>query len=124
MFSDAIGPRANETMAVAALDSKMRLIAIKTFGEGTVNTAVFSYRSILEEVVRRGASYVAVAHNHPLGVTAPSSMDFQITADAKRLFECMKVTFLEHFVVTEREFLYTNRAIPNTDENIPEDFFK
>ena len=124
MFSDAIGPRANETMAVAALDSKMRLIAIKTFGEGTVNTAVFSYRSILEEVVRRGASYVAVAHNHPLGVTAPSSMDFQITADAKRLFECMRVTFLEHFVVTEREFLYTNRAIPNTDENIPEDFFK
>ncbi len=124
IFSNAIGSRANETMAIATLDDKMRLMAIKVFREGTVNTAVFSYRGLLEEAVRQGASYVAVAHNHPLGVTAPSMNDFAITAGAKNLFESMKVTFLEHFIVTEREFLYTNRAMPDSDEGIPEGFFK
>ena len=124
IFSDVIGPRKNETMAIATLDDKMRLMAIKVFGEGTVNTAVFSYRAMMEEAIRQGATYVAVAHNHPLGVTDPSSNDFAITAGAKNLFDSMKIIFLEHFVVTEREFLYTNRALPDSDKGVPEGFFK
>lgn len=109
LFCDVLGARTTETMALAMFDEERRLLGIRLFGEGTVNTTVFAYRSLLEEAMKRHASFVALAHNHPLGFTAPSSQDYSTTSEAERVFRGVNIGFLDHFVVTEREYYAISR---------------
>ena len=104
LFSDVLGSRDKETMALAFFDEERHLLDMKFFGTGTVNTAVFAYRTMLEETFRRHAKYVALAHNHPLGDSTPSTQDLSITVETQRLFSPTNIKFIDHFVVTERDF--------------------
>ncbi len=104
LFSDYIGSRPEETVALAMFDEEKRLIGVYLSGVGTVNVNLFVQRNLLQEAMRVGARYVALSHNHPLGSTAPSGADFSVTEDARRIFEGVGIGFLDHFVVNEREY--------------------
>ena len=104
VFADYIGGRSEEVLALATFDGKKRLINISLNGVGTVNANLFALRSLLQEAIRVKAAYVAIAHNHPLGACVPSEQDFKATRDAKRLFEGARISFLEHYIVNERNY--------------------
>ncbi len=104
LFSDYIGARPEETVALAMFDEEKRLIGIYLSGVGTVNVNLFVQRKLLQEAIRVGARYVALSHNHPLGSTSPSDADQSVTEDARRIFEGVGIGFLDHFVVNERDY--------------------
>ncbi len=123
-FTDVIGSRPVETMALALFDEKMKLISVKLLGSGTVNATVFAYRTVMEETIKHKARYAALAHNHPLGVITPSSHDISITTEAERLFHSVDVGFVGHAVVTEREHYFIPRPYFVDGKDAPEGFFK
>ncbi len=104
LFSDYLGTRSEEALALAMFDDKKQLIDIFLSGSGTVNVNLFVQRNLLQEAVRVGAKYVALAHNHPLGNCTPSSADTSVTSSAHQIFEGVGICFLEHFVVNEKEY--------------------
>ncbi len=110
LFSKYLGTRSEEALALAMFDEKKHLIDIYLSGKGTVNVNLFVQRNLLQEAVRVGAKYVALAHNHPLGNSTPSSADTAVTSNAYRIFEGVGIGFLEHFVVNEKEYYPVLRA--------------
>lgn len=103
-FADYLGARSEEVLALAMFDERKRLIDVFLSGNGTVNISLFVQRNLLQEALASRAKYVALAHNHPLGSCVPSSMDASVTASVRRVFEGVGITFLEHFVVNEKEY--------------------
>lgn len=123
-FTDVIGSRPTETMALALFDERMKLISVKLLGSGTVNAAAFSYRMVLEETMKHKPRYAAISHNHPLGIALPSSQDISITRDAEKIFHGVNIGFLGHVIVTDREHFFVPRSAFCEDTDAPKSFFK
>lgn len=100
LFCDVIGFNDEETVAIALFDRDMRLIDALPCARGSVNTASFAMRTLIEAAVSRRAAFVAVAHNHPGGSPVPSGVDFAMTSELCRAFRSVKIAFIDHFVVT------------------------
>lgn len=105
LFSDLLGARREEVLALAILDEKKKITHVHFCAPGTVNATPVLYRSLVQAAVQHKAKYVAAAHNHPLGEIQPSTEDLATTGEMVRLFRGVNITFLEHFVVNDRDYL-------------------
>ena len=76
-----LGRLQNEVFEVAYLDSAYRLLrdGVERLEEGTVDRAVVYPRRVVEAALKRGASTIVLAHNHPNGNVAPSEHDKTLT---------------------------------------------
>jgi len=89
----------NEIVKLVLLDNKRNLIDCVTLHEGSVNSASVSVRKIAEITFARGASMIALAHNHPRGTAIPSMDDINTTRSIERVLGYLDIKFLEHFVI-------------------------
>ena len=53
----------------------------------------------LQTALKRDASSVIIAHNHPLGVSAPSEEDIMATISLKQLFASSQIDLVSHYIV-------------------------
>lgn len=88
----------------ACLDARKRLINCRLVGKGTLNAAQVYIRSILQNALRSGASYVYLAHNHPGGGLTPSKEDITLTRAASQALRMIGVSLLDHIIVTDNAF--------------------
>ena len=123
MFSDILGMNTEETVALAMFDGDMRLTDVVPCARGSVNTASFALRTLVETAVAHKAAFVAVAHNHPSGVPVPSTMDIALTTDLYRAFRAAKIAFIDHFVVTSAEWTPITQQRLEGYTDMPESFF-
>lgn len=123
MFSNAIGMNSEETVALATFDKDMRLINLTICAKGSVNTASFTTRTLIETAISQRARYVAVAHNHPNGLPHPSVPDTAMTLDLYRAFHQAKIAYLDHFVVSRTSFVPVSRTGYESYTDMPPSFF-
>lgn len=97
-----IGGNAVEQFAVAYLDSAYHLIAdgAKIHWEGTIDRTAVYPREIIEEALKRKASAIVLAHNHPNGVMRPSEEDKIITQTIVLAAEAVNISVLDHLIVS------------------------
>ena len=124
MFSDAIGLNSEECIALAMFDKQMRLIDVTLCARGSVNTASFVTRSLIETAHMYRAAAVAIAHNHPGGIAVPSAADSAMTMEISHAFRQAKITFIDHFVVTASEYASVSRRGMESYTDMPDEFFK
>lgn len=93
-----------ERVLLLLFDSSARLIGIKTISEGASNSSEFNTRQIAEISLACGASYIALAHNHPGGRAEPSDADMTSTRLLKRALDMIDLTLIEHFIVSGDEY--------------------
>jgi DNA repair protein RadC len=60
---------------------------------------VFYPREVVMAALRRNASGVMLAHNHPSGMADPSEADLQLTRALAQALALIDVRVLDHFVV-------------------------
>lgn len=96
--------RTEETVSLLLLDEKRKLLDVRLFTGGTVNTVMVVPRILAEAALQGRAHAVAMAHNHPSGNVTPSDADVQTTDLIKNAFAQIGIAFLGHFVVNEREY--------------------
>lgn len=94
----------DEAFLVIYLNTKNRILGYETIQEGTVNQAVVYPRKVIEGALRRSATGVILAHNHPSGETSPSSHDIRLTREVAKAAETMDIAVLDHIVVGAKEF--------------------
>ena len=93
-----------EVFSVAMLDVRGAVIGVEDIAVGDVNSAIVQPRETFRGAIKRGASSVILAHNHPSGETEPSADDIATT---KRLAEAgmlLGIKVLDHLIIGDGTF--------------------
>jgi DNA repair protein RadC len=91
--------REYELFVALFLDAQHRLIIVDELFRGTLTQTSVYPREIVKAALRVNAAAVIFAHNHPSGVTDPSTSDKLLTAALKSALSLVDVSVLDHFVV-------------------------
>ena len=107
-----IGHLKNEVFAVAYLDSAHRLLrnGVETLQEGTIDRAAVYPRRVVEAALKRQASALVLAHNHPNGNVEPSEQDKMITRAVVLAAETISIRVVDHLIVSASEIFSFRKA--------------
>lgn len=106
--------KSKECVWLYLFDNKNDLIESVMVHEGSVNSAKFEIRKLVEAAIKYNASTVTLVHNHPEGVAFPSNDDIQTTKIIGSVFNAMGVYLSEHYVVANNII----RGIINKDKMV------
>ena len=81
------------------LDTKLRVESKSVISIGNADSAPVHPREVFGPAVRRGASAVIVAHNHPSGDPTPSSQDIEVTKRLIAASEVIGIRLLDHVII-------------------------
>lgn len=87
-----------EELRLLTLDTKHHVLASTMLYRGSVNSAGGRVAEVFREAVRRNATAVAVAHNHPSGDPTPSRDDIEFTRALVQAGQLIEVDVLDHLV--------------------------
>ncbi|MFI7216482.1 RadC family protein [Micromonospora maritima] len=94
----------HERVVVVVCDSAGMVLRTVVFSEGAADRSLLPVRDVLALVLATGGTAFGVAHNHPTGRMEPSESDRQATARLAIGAEAVGLKFLDHMVVTDREW--------------------
>ena len=103
--------KVNEQFDILFLDNQHKCIACETIAKGTINAAAVYPRVVIQKVLKHNAAAVILGHNHPSGISTPSEADKQITAKLKEACNTIDVTVLDHIVVGDEVYSFSERGI-------------
>lgn len=98
LLSD-MGVMEQEVMRTLLLDTKNRVLAIKTVYAGSVNTTVIRVAELFKEAIRQNCAAIIVAHNHPSGDPSPSPEDVAVTRELVQAGKLLDIDVLDHLVI-------------------------
>ncbi|MCR9501883.1 RadC family protein [Vibrio vulnificus] len=88
-----------EIFMMLILDQQHRLIEAVELFHGTIDAASVYPREVVKSALKHNGAAVILAHNHPSGVTQPSSSDRRITDRIKDALALVDIRTLDHIVV-------------------------
>lgn len=91
--------REREVFVVLFLDNQNQLIGFDEMFKGTINRVEVHPREIVRQSIKRNASSIILAHNHPSGISEPSLADKQITEKIFAACQLVGVNVLDHLVI-------------------------
>lgn len=93
----------HETIAAIFLDNQHRVISFESLFQGTVNSSNVYLRPIIQKVLHHNAAAIILAHNHPSGISDPSTDDIRVTKAIEHALSIIDVRLLDHIVVGDNE---------------------
>jgi DNA repair protein RadC len=99
-----------ESLVVALLSRKHRLIAVVPVYVGNVAGTPVRIAELFTEAVRRNASGILVAHNHPSGDPSPSADDVRTTKDTIAAGRLLGIELVDHLVFGAGRWVSLQRA--------------
>jgi DNA repair protein RadC len=99
-----MGGKRDEEFCVIYLDAQNQIIGFETLQKGIVNQAVVYPRQVLEHVLRKNASAIILAHNHPSGHVRPSDADLKLTRTIQDAAKMLEILVHDHVILSENRF--------------------
>lgn len=93
----------DENIAVLLADSGGRLITSEIVSKGTLKSASFDIKKLIEIAIKNRAASVVIAHNHPSDYVIPSTADLKVTSKIKTALESININFIDHLVYSRSE---------------------
>lgn len=90
-----------EIFLCAYFDTGLRPIGDSVCAIGSAAKCLVDTRLLLKEALVRGASAIAVLHNHPSGAREPSAEDRRLTARIGEAAAAVGIQLLDHLVVCD-----------------------
>ena len=90
---------AHEVFFALWLDAQNRLIAAEELFRGSLTQTSVYPREVVKQALWHNAAAVVLAHNHPSGVSEPSSADQSLTRELKQALALVDVRVVDHFIV-------------------------
>lgn len=94
----------HERLYMMMFNNRMNLIDCVAIADGTVNSASVPVGVIVEKAIRKKASAVILAHNHPNGIAVPSPEDNDMTETAMIALNNVGIDLIEHVIVADGWF--------------------
>ena len=88
-----------EKFWVLCLDRKNKLIKLEEITKGIADASLAHPREVFQAAIRRGASAVIAAHNHPSGDPTPSAADLQVTRRLREASKVVEIDLLDHVII-------------------------
>jgi DNA repair protein RadC len=88
-----------EHLRVFLLDTRNHVIDIVEVYKGSVNSSQVKVGELFKAAIRRGATAIIVAHNHPSGDPTPSPDDVAVTRAIVQAGKLLDVDVLDHIVI-------------------------
>lgn len=89
---------AEEMVYMLFLDNTGRMINCEKLAEGSNASVRLSLRTVVERVVKSGATAVIISHNHPVGYAIPSDADCKMTRKLYEMLRELEVQLLDHVI--------------------------
>mgnify|MGYP000361649410 CR=1 FL=1 len=96
--------RTQEAFYMAAVDDRRVLLRCVLISEGSANATAVSVAKVVSEALKCGATGVMLAHNHPRGITLPSSSDMAVTREIYRALRLVNIQLVEHLILRTMNF--------------------
>lgn len=93
-----------ESVYLATLDPKCRVIGCHLLGSGREAFASVTVKSVLEAALRDRAFSVILAHNHPSGAAVPSRDDVRSTEKLAAALAPLEIKLSDHLIIAGNEF--------------------
>jgi DNA repair protein RadC len=100
-----------EIFGLLHLDSRHRLIAVEDLFRGTIASASVHPREVVKAALARNSAAVVLFHNHPSGLTEPSSADELITRRLREALALIDVRVLDHLIVAESIYSFAEHGL-------------
>lgn len=94
-----------EELWVLLLNTKNYVLGIVKVYRGSVNASMIRNAEIFREAVKRNASAIIVAHNHPSGDPTPSPEDVHATHQMVDTGKLLDIPVLDHLVIGNQRFV-------------------
>ncbi len=88
-----------EQLRVVLLDTKHRVLGVRTVYQGTVNEARVRIAEVFRVAIRHNAVALVAVHNHLSGDPTPSAADVTLTAELARAGSLLDVEVLDHLII-------------------------
>lgn len=88
-----------EQLRVILLDTKHRVLAVRTVYQGTANQATVRVAEVFRDAIRHSAVALVAVHNHPSGDPTPSGPDIALTADLDQAGRLLEIEVLDHLII-------------------------
>jgi DNA repair protein RadC len=99
-----MGGKRDEEFCVIYLDAQNQIIEFETIQKGVVNQAVVYPRQVLESALKKKASAIILAHNHPSGHVRPSDADIRLTQTIRETAKVLDILVHDHIIIGENRF--------------------
>ncbi|HEY6204049.1 MAG TPA: DNA repair protein RadC [Candidatus Limnocylindria bacterium] len=108
-----------ESLVVALLSRKHRLTAVVPVYVGNVAGTSVRIGELFTEAVRRNASGILLAHNHPSGDPSPSADDIRTTKDAAAAGRLLGIEVVDHVIFGAGRWVSLRRERPGGVFSLP-----
>jgi DNA repair protein RadC len=99
-----MGGKKDEEFCVIYLDAQNQIIEFETVQKGIVNQAVVYPRQVLERALKKKATAIILAHNHPSGHVRPSDADIRLTKTIQETAKVLDILVHDHIIIGEDRF--------------------
>lgn len=104
-----IGDLTHEEVWVLVLDQQNCLIREEQIYRGTIHGASVRVAEVLRPVIVHHGAAMIVVHNHPSGLSTPSTADRSVTSDLCEAAQTMDIQVLDHVIVGRSEYSSMSR---------------
>ncbi len=94
-----------EHLRVILLDTRNHVLEIREVYRGSVNSAQVRIAEVFRDAVRRNATAIVVAHNHPSGDPTPSPEDIALTRALVQAGKLLDILVLDHLIIGKGRFV-------------------
>jgi DNA repair protein RadC len=94
-----------EHFIVLLLDTKNHLLGSELVSVGSLDASIVHPREVFKAAVRRSASGVILAHNHPSGDPSPSEADLRSTRRLEEAGRVLGIPVLDHVIIGDGRFV-------------------
>ncbi|WP_339059924.1 DNA repair protein RadC [Tepidibacillus marianensis] len=87
------------------LDTKNHILSKETISIGSLNSSIVHPREVFKPAIKKSASSIIVAHNHPSGDPTPSREDIDITKRLVKAGELLGIEVLDHVIIGDERYI-------------------
>ena len=99
-----IGHYSQEVFIVIYLNVKLHIIDYSIIFKGAINASIVDIRQVYKEAMKKSASNIIVAHNHPSGDITPSSADKELTDKLIEVGKLVDIELKDHLIITNNDY--------------------
>ncbi|MDW3195862.1 MAG: JAB domain-containing protein [Cytophagales bacterium] len=89
-----------EEAKLLLLDRDKRLMSIAELAKGGTSSVIIDPKIVFAIALKRRASGIIVAHNHPSGQLKPSDADMRLTRDLQSAGRFLGIQMIDHIIMT------------------------
>ena len=93
-----------EEFYVLLLNRASKVLGYHKLSKGGTASTVVDIKVLLQVALKRNASSIIVAHNHPSGSLKPSDQDKRLTQKIKSACELLEIKLLDHLIITDKSY--------------------